>query len=206
MPRTRFDPAVSRNTHLTDVDQRIARRVSEYRHEYRLSLEELAGRSGVSRAMISKIERAETSASAVVLTRLATGLGVSLPNLLGFTVAGPARPASPVSHRKDQARWRDPDTGYQRRTLTPPDISQPMKLSEISFPPQARVAFEAATDGAAACQQIWMLSGEMQVRIGDRHHRLVTGDCLALVLDQPVQLHNPGTSTARYLLAASRTR
>ena len=40
----------------------------------------------------------------------------------------------PVTRRREQLRWKDPASGYQRRTLTPPGVSQPMQLSEIEFP------------------------------------------------------------------------
>jgi transcriptional regulator with XRE-family HTH domain len=190
-----------------DVDQRIALRVAELRSESGFTLDELAGRSGVSRAMISKIERMQTSPTAVVLNKLAIGLGVLLPTLLGFTVKGPPLPRSPITRRKDQPRWEDPDSGYQRRTLTPPDVMQPMQLNEIWFPPRLRMTFENAPGGRPVCQQIWMLSGEMRVRQGDKdkEHRLTAGDCLALTLDQAVHFHNAGGSAARYLVVTSTT-
>jgi transcriptional regulator with XRE-family HTH domain len=186
------------------VDARIARRVVELREEGGLTLDELAGRSGVSRAMISKIERGMASPTVAVLNKLAMGLGVLLPNLLGFQVQGPPRPMYPLTHRKDQPRWRDPESGYQRRTLTPPDVPQPMQLSEIHFPPQARMAFENASGAPAVHQQIWMIGGALRVRVGDRDHSLTAGDCLAMVLDQPVRLYNPGQSTAHYLVVTSQ--
>ncbi len=115
---------------------------------------------------------------------------------------GPPLPLSPITRRKDQPRWEDPESGYQRRTLTPPDVVQPMQLSEIWFPPRARMTFENAPGGRPVCQQIWMLSGEMRVRQGDKdkEHRLTAGDCLALTLDQAVHFHNAGSSAARYLV------
>ena len=204
MPRTRIDPGASTNFIPTDVDGRIARRLAELRNEGGLTLEELADRSGVSRAMISKIERGKVSPTAAVLNKLAIGLGAMLPSLLGFKVQGPPQPLHPLTRRKDQVRWQDPDTGYQRRTLTPPNVPQPMQLSEIHFPPQARMAFESAAGGAAVHQQIWMIAGELRVRLGERDFRLTAGDCLAMVLDQPVRLHNPGRSTAHYLVVSSR--
>ncbi len=69
-----------------DLDQRVARRVRELRAGRGLSLQALAAGSGVSRSMISVIERGEVHATAVVLERLATGLGVTLASL--FVSAG----------------------------------------------------------------------------------------------------------------------
>src|SRR6266536_3633121 len=89
------------------VNARIAARVRELRAARELTLDALAERSGVSRAMISRVERGESSPTAVVLDKIATGLGVVLAAL--FDVA-PPEPA-PVARRAEQPVWRDPASG-----------------------------------------------------------------------------------------------
>ena len=66
---------------LDDINRRIAHRVSALRAERGLSLDALAARSGVSRSTLSLIERGETSATAVILEKVAGGLGVALAAL-----------------------------------------------------------------------------------------------------------------------------
>jgi transcriptional regulator with XRE-family HTH domain len=189
-----------------DINERLARRLSQLREEYALTIEELSDRSGVSRAMISKIERAECSPTATVLNKLAIGLGVLLPSLFGLT--GFAEPRlqqrDPVVSRKGQPEWRDPDTGYSRRTLTPSTATQPLQLSEIRFPAGARVTFENAFGGAAVYQQIWMIDGQLELRLGKELAALRAGDCMAMTLDRPITFHNPGSKDARYLVAIAR--
>jgi transcriptional regulator with XRE-family HTH domain len=73
----------------SSLNQRIAERVRELRAAKSLSLDALAAKSGVSRSMISLIERGESSPTAVVLERLATGLGVMLASL--FDAPAPRR-------------------------------------------------------------------------------------------------------------------
>lgn len=177
------------------------------REDRGLSIDELAEHSGVSRAMISKIERAESSPTATVLNKLSTGLGVLLPTLFGpVSYAEPRlQRRDPVASRKGQPEWRDPDTGYRRRTLTPSTAGHAMQLSEITFPPGARVTFENAFGGSAAQQQIWMLDGHMELRLGKELTALRPGDCMAMSLDRPITFHNPGKMEARYLVAISRT-
>jgi len=86
------------------IHDRLARRVQGLRAALGLSLDELAARSGVSRSMISLIERSQSSPTAVVLERLAVGLNVSLASLFE-----PDEPrAGPVSRRAEQLEWRDP--------------------------------------------------------------------------------------------------
>src|SRR4051812_43252941 len=98
------------------INARIAGRVRELRAARELTLDALAERSGVSRAMISRVERGESSPTAVVLDKLATGLGVALSALFD----APSPEPSPVARRADQPLWRDPASGYLRRNLSPP--------------------------------------------------------------------------------------
>ena len=64
-----------------DINERIARRISDLRKDRGFTLDALAERSGVSRSMISLIERGQSSPTAVVLDKLASGLAVTLATL-----------------------------------------------------------------------------------------------------------------------------
>ena len=180
-----------------DINQRIAARVRELRGASGLSLEALAERSGVSRSMISLIERGESSATAVVLEKLAASLGVALAALFADTQA----PASPLAKRKAQLQWRDPASGYLRRNLSPAGFAAPLQLVEVVFPPGARVAYESGVREVPMHQQVWVLEGSIELSVGDERFRLDAGDCLALQLDRPTAYRNPGRRPARYLVA-----
>ncbi len=181
-----------------DLDQRIAGRVRELRAAQGLSLAALASKSGVSRSMISLIERGESSPTAVVLEKLAGGLGVTLPSLFDAPM-GPARaPGGPLMRRDDQPCWRDPASGYMRRNVSPPGARQPMQIVEVHFPPGGRVAFDNTARGMRVHQQVWVLEGAMDVTLGSERHRLREGDCLAMQLDRPTMFHNPRRTPARY--------
>ena len=99
------------STIVDHIDSTIAARVRGERAARRWSLDDLAERASVSKAMISKIERAEASPTAALLGRLSGAYGLTLSTLLADAEAqrhGPAR-------RADQPVWRDPATGYVRR-------------------------------------------------------------------------------------------
>src|SRR5687768_5647283 len=113
-----MDQSSTLNTHL-------ATRLRDLRAENGLTLDGLAERTGVSRSMISLIERGESSPTAMVLDKLAGGLGVTLASL--FAEKGSAG-ASPLAHRADQRVWRDPDSGYLRRNLSAPGFPSPIEL------------------------------------------------------------------------------
>src|SRR3989441_3102320 len=76
----------------SDLNQRIAERVRELRAAHGLSLDALAGKSGVSRSMISLIERGESSPTAVVLEKLAAGLGGMLASPFVPPASAPPAP------------------------------------------------------------------------------------------------------------------
>jgi len=180
----------------SSLSQRIAARVRELRATHGLSLDTLARKSGVSRSMISLIERGESSPTAVVLERLAAGLGVTLGSLFdGSTVQ---ESDSPVARREDQPRWQDPASGYVRRNISPPGVPQPLQIVEVHFPPRARVAFETGRREARVYQQVWLLEGAIDITVGTERHRLSEGDCLAMQLDRPTVFHNPTRKPARY--------
>lgn len=176
------------------INDRIAARVREIRGRHGLSLEALAEASGVSRSMISLIERGESNPTAVLLEKLATGLGVSLATLF----EGPAAPSHPVSRRADQVEWRDPESGYLRRNVSPGGFPSPIQIVEVIFPPGARVAYETAARPGVTHQQVWVLEGTIRMTLGEERFDLSAGDCLAMVLDRPITYHNPTQRPARY--------
>jgi transcriptional regulator with XRE-family HTH domain len=181
-----------------NLTQRIAGRVRELRAAQGLSLDALAGQTGVSRSMLSLIERGESSPTAIVLEKLAAGLGVTLASLFDPPAAAAQSPVGPLARLKDQPQWRDPGSGYLRRNVSPPGVRQPMQLVEVHFPPRRRVAFENGGRDRLVHQQVWMLEGEMEITLGAQRHRLRQGDCLAMQLDRPTMFHNPTRKPARY--------
>lgn len=182
-----------------DLSQRIAERVRELRMVRDLSLEALARHSGVSRSMISLIERGESSPTAVVLEKLAAGLRVTLSTLLDLP-SPPHERGGLLARRDEQPAWRDPASGYLRRNLSPPGAGQPMQLIEVHFPPGQRVAFETGGRERRVHQQLWVLAGHMDVSLGEERYQLGEGDCLAMELDRPTMFHNPTEAAARYLV------
>ena len=181
----------------SDINGRIGARIRQLRGARGLSLEALAERAGVSRSMISLIERGGASPTAVVLERLASGLGVMLAALFDVPAGAPC----PLSRRADQTEWRDPASGYLRRNLSPPGFAAPLQLVEVEFPAGARVAYETGPRAAVVHQQIWLIAGRIEIVLGEATHALAAGDCLAMVLDRPITFHNPTAKPARYLVA-----
>ena len=180
-----------------DLNARIAERVRELRAAHALSLDALAARSGVSRSMISLVERGESSPTAVVLEKLAAGLGVTMAAMFDAPRSA-ALTGGPVARRDEQPIWRDPGSGYVRRNVSPAGLPQPMQIVEVEFPAKARVAFESGARDVRIHQQVWVLEGTIEITVGEERHRLRGGDCLAMQLDRPTMFHNPTRMPARY--------
>lgn len=185
-----------------NINSRIAARVRALRAERGLSLDALAAASSVSRSMISLIERGESSATAVVLDKIATGLGVPLAALFD----DPAAPPDPLWRRGQQTPWRDPQSDYLRRNVSPPGFPSPIQIVEVILPPRARVAYETGARDAHIHQQIWVQEGAIEVTVGENGYRLAAGDCLAMKLDRPTAFRNPTRSPARYVVVVATER
>lgn len=178
----------------SNINAQIAARIRQLRGERGLSIEALAEASGVSRSMISLIERCETSATAVILEKLAAGLDTTLAGLF----AKPSAPANPISRRADQTVWRDPASGYVRRNISPGGYPTPIQIVEVDFPPRAHVAYETGRRRPPIHHQVWVLEGAIEVTVGEDLHELGAGDCLAFVLDRPTAYRNTTDRPARY--------
>jgi len=187
------------DTAIDPLDRAIGERVRALRAARGLTLEVLADKSGVSRAMLSRIERGESNPTAQLLGRVCAGLDVTLSALFAET----ERAASPLACRADQVVWRDPASGYVRRAVTPPNCGAAADIVDVEFPPGASVTMESSRTPALD-QQIVLLAGRMDITVGDTTHRLHAGDCLYMPLGQPVSFHNPGTKTAHYLVVVAQ--
>ena len=186
----------------SQIENAISERLKSLRARAGLTLDELANRSGVSRAMISRIERAEASPTAALLARLSEALGLSLSAF--FADDGPA--TSPVSRHADQKLWRDPHTGYVRRSVSPPGMPSRVDIVEVDFPPHARVSFPPREESRIMTQHVWLFQGVLEMVIGETVHTLHPGDCLFMDIGDAFDFHNPSDKPARYAVILDRGR
>ena len=179
-----------------DTDTRLAARLTTLRQEHGYSLDILADRSGISRATLSRIERGETSPTAALLGRLCTAYNRSMSRLLAEVEAEPPR----LLRAEDQTIWTDPETGYRRRSVSPPARDFNGELMEGTLPPGADIAY-AAPPVAGLEQHVWMLLGCLDLTVDGATHRLTAGDCLRFRLFGPTRFTCPGPKPARYVIA-----
>lgn len=184
---------------MDDTSARLARCIRQERDARGWSLADLAERSGVARATISKIEREEASPTAVVLVRLAAAFDLTLAGLLLRAEGERER----LSRAADQPVWRDPETGYVRRQIfSRPD--HPVELVEVEMPAGRSVALPASSY-ARIRQCLWVLDGAMTIVEGEDRTVLGPGDCLAFGPPSDVVFANEGDRPARYVVAIARS-
>src|ERR1700710_1666955 len=122
------------DTIIDDLSSRLALRLRLERDSRGWSLADLAERSGVSKATISKIERAEVSPTAVVAVRLASAFDLTLAGLM----LGAEGRGERLWRASRQPVWRDPETAYIRKQVFGrPD--HPLDLIRVELPPRQRV-------------------------------------------------------------------
>jgi transcriptional regulator with XRE-family HTH domain len=177
------------------LDARLASRVAELRVARGWSLDDLAGRTGVSRSTLSRLERAEISPTASLLGKLCTAYGWTMSRLLAEVEPEP--PA--VVRAADQRVWRDEPTGFTRRTVSPPHPGLRGELLEAVLEPGADIAYdEPPVTGME--QHVWVLDGELEVTDDGRPHTLSAGDCLRFRLWGATRLRNAGPGPVRYAI------
>jgi transcriptional regulator with XRE-family HTH domain len=184
----------------SDIDGRIGARIRALRTARGLTLEALAGLAEVSRAMLSRIERGESSPTAQLLNKVCGGLGITLSEFFAET----ERAASPLARFIDQPTWRDPESHYLRRSVSPAATGSSVDIVEIEFPPGESVAFD--NDRVAGRDQhIWLLDGALELEFGGENIRLEAGDCFYMRFGRPVRFRNPTARPTRYAVILSRS-
>jgi transcriptional regulator with XRE-family HTH domain len=182
-----------------ETTARIARRVRLERDARGWSLADLAERSGVARATISKIEREEMSPTAVILVRLAGAFDLTLAGLLLRAEGGNDR----LSRAADQPIWRDPETGYLRKQVfSRPD--HPVEVAHIDLPAGQQVVMPASSY-AHIRQAVWVQSGELVIVEGGERRILAAGDCLGFGPPCDVTFANETTAPCTYVVALARS-
>lgn len=177
------------------ADAEIGRRVQGLRQARGLTLAALADASGVSKAMLSRVERDQSSPTAGLLGRVAAGLGVTLAELL----VGGGPPLRRVHPRAEQPVWRDPAAGWRRRQVAPFDPATGVQLVEVELPRRTRVDYPP-WQGAPYAQRLWLVEGRLQVQWGEERFQLAAGDALDLAVDRPLSFASAGDAGCRYLL------
>lgn len=177
------------------IDRRIAQRLRALRGERGWSLDELARRSGVSRATLSRLENAEVSPTASVLGKLCAAYGLTMSRLMHL-VEGDFRA---LVRRDAQPVWLDPEIGFRRRSVSPPSQTLAGEALECELQPGTRIAYDEPPRPGLE-HHLLLLDGALSITVAGTTHDLRPGDCLRYQLFGPSVFATPADSGARYVL------
>ena len=167
----------------------------ELRRGRGLTLEELAERSGVSRAMISKLERGEKNPTLVVAAKLAEGFGVTLSQLVGME----ERREVVVVPREKRMVMRDPETGFERQLLSPSFGGRGVEFIR-NVVPEGSTSGEFPPHRRGVEEYVAVEKGNLRAIIGGEEHSLRKGDALYFEADVSHRFDNAGDGECSYYL------
>ncbi|MDQ4002806.1 MAG: XRE family transcriptional regulator [Actinomycetota bacterium] len=188
---TRNDPTVEDQV----ASERFGVRVRGLRRERRLTLEGLAERSGVSRAMISKLERGEKNPTLVVAAKVAEGLGVTLSQLVGVE----EKREVVVVPRERRMVMYDPETGFERQLLSPSFGGRGVEFI-LNIVPEGSASGEFPPHRRGVEEYVAVEKGRLRAVIGDEEYLLEEGDALYFEADVSHRFDNIGDGECSYYL------
>jgi transcriptional regulator with XRE-family HTH domain len=169
---------------------RVGERVRGLRRGRGWTLEVLAERSGVSRAMISKLERGEKNPTLVVAAKVAEGLGVSLMHLVGIE----ERREVVVVPRDRRMVMRDPETGFERQLLSGGRGLEFIK----NVVPEGSTAGEFPPHRRGVEEYLLVEKGRLRVILGGEEYVLDEGDSAYFEADVTHRFDNVGEGECSY--------
>jgi transcriptional regulator with XRE-family HTH domain len=172
----------------------LGERVRALRRERGWTLELLAERSGVSRAMISKLERGEKNPTLVVAARVAEGLGVSLSQLIGIE----ARREIVVVPKERRMVMRDPETGFERQLLSPSFGGELEFIRNVV--PEGSTSGEFPPHRRGVEEYVVVEKGRLRAILGSEEHVLEEGDAAYFEADVAHRFDNAGVGECSYYL------
>ena len=175
---------------------RVGQTLAELRQLRALSLDELSRQAGVSKSMLSQIERNQANPTVAVVWRLANALGVPLASLLDGE--RPAAPAITTVAGHDTPSLRSPDGRCELRILGPIELAGQFEWYELTVQPGGELVSQAHEPGSR--EHLSVLAGTLDVRAGEAQSRLQPGETARYAVDVAHAIANPGPSAAQALL------
>jgi transcriptional regulator with XRE-family HTH domain len=175
----------------------VGPRVHALRESMGLSLRDLAGRCGVSAPMLSQVERGETSPTLAVAARIASGLDLSLSQLLRLDESHHVVVVTAKERRQGKGRGK----GHSYELLTPQLPGQRMELSKH------RLKAGATTGGAGdppmhepgSRETVLVVLGAITLVIDGEERKLEAGDTVTFDSDLPHHFENQSDDEAVFL-------
>ena len=176
-----------------DEPPRVGDTLAALRQTAKLSLEALSRKAGVSKSMLSQIERGQANPTVAVVWRLANALGVSMGDLLG---SGPAPSAAVIEVVGVHAApaIRSPDGLCELRILGPIGLAGQFEWYALTV--QAGGLLESQAHEAGTQEHLSVMSGALEVRSDALIQRVKSGETARYAADRPHHIRNNAKSPA----------
>lgn len=179
---------------MIDINSLVATNIKKLREDARLSLEEMARRSGVSKSMLAQIERGEGNPTLSTLSKLAIGLKVPFDAL---TVR--SKKEFEIVKFYDLAPIEDNEGKVRHYSIFPDDENRHFALYYLEVEPGGHWASEPHLPGTTEFLSI--LSGSLTVQWGHEEHTIYNGEHVRFHADIPHSYKNPGQlKTGLYMI------
>lgn len=179
----------------TAVPPRVGEQIQRLRADRKMTLDDLSRAAGVSKSMLSEIERDKANPTIAVAWRLTNALGVKLDSLF----AAPKAPeAIAVAGPHDIPTLHGQDGGYQLRVWGPIDLAGSFEWYELTLKPGGALVSNAHEPGTR--EHLTVLQGSLEVEAGGATQRIRAADTARYIADQPHAIRNVGKGEARALL------
>ena len=179
----------------------IGPRIRALREAMDLSLRDLAERSGVSAPMLSQVERGETSPTLAIAGRIASGLELTLSQLLRLDEGGTVSIVRRRERRPGGSRAR----GHAYEVLTPALPGQRAELSRHTLAPGAATGGpgDPPMHEPGSRETALVEEGRVVLICDGERHELDAGDTVTFDADLPHHFENPGPGEATFLAVLS---
>ncbi len=182
------------------ASQALCLRVTELRKKHKLTLEQLAATSGVSRSMLSQIERGKANPTLAVTFRIAQAFGITIGELVDQPWSAPT---IEVVHGDDPNMLFRNDEECQIRTLSPLHMERNIEFYELTLAAGAALVSAAHYEGTR--ELLTISRGQARVDSGDSSHDIGAGDSAHYRADLPHTIANTGTTPlVAYLVVSSQ--
>lgn len=175
---------------------RVGEQIQRLRNERKMTLDDLSRAAGVSKSMLSEIERDKANPTIAVAWRLTNALGVSLDRLF----AAQGREADPidVAGPHDIPTLAGNDAKYQLRVWGPIELAGKFEWYELTLQPDGALVSNAHEPHTR--EHLTVLHGTVEVEAAGATKKLKSGDTARYVADQPHAIRNVGKGEAKALL------
>jgi transcriptional regulator with XRE-family HTH domain len=180
------------------VTAAVGRNVRSERSRRNWTLDDLAGRSGVSKGMLIQVEQARSNPSIATICRLASALGVTVASL----VEAPELPSTQVVRADEGVVLWTGKAGSASKLLVGTGSRDPVELWDVRLAPGEGYG---GTPHPAGTQELGIvIEGELILDVDGTEHQVGAGDAAAFVADRPHGYRNRGAAPLRFIMVVAQ--